>query len=134
MVRIILRYWVSSTSVRMELLRYPSPVLLVAHAYNIDKKIDDGLPLSGKVTDYAYTNTNWWWGGGAGGTVSSAWDGGNAQWLGGGGAPGTVISPSSTSCYDNGGNASATIQYSMTQNNGSGLNCAASFRMQGSAL
>jgi prepilin-type N-terminal cleavage/methylation domain-containing protein len=104
------------------------PSLTVAQAYAIDKKTDDGLPLSGRVIVQAFTNTNWW--GNSGGTVSGAWYSGNMDWLGSGGAPGTATPASSTSCYDNGGNASNPMAYSLSQNNGAGVNCALSFKMQ----
>jgi hypothetical protein len=45
-------------------------------------------------------------------------------------SPGTSLGASSATCYDNGGNASATAQYSMGQNGGAGVNCALSFRFQ----
>jgi hypothetical protein len=37
---------------------------------------------------------------------------------------------SSTTCYDNGNTASVQQTYSLAQNNGAGLNCALSFKMQ----
>jgi hypothetical protein len=76
----------------------------VRQTYNIDAKIDDGLPLSGNVQAVyeisgGTTITN------ASNTTTS---GGNA-----------------TSCYD-----TTTGTYSITYNNGSGGNCALSFKMQ----
>jgi hypothetical protein len=72
--------------------------LTVSQAYNIDNKIDDGLPQSGNVTAI-YTN---------------------------GLAPHIVTSGgNSASCYD-----TTTSTYSTTINNGSGGNCALSFKMQ----
>jgi prepilin-type N-terminal cleavage/methylation domain-containing protein len=80
----------------------------------IDTKVDDGLPQSGRVTDqFDY--------------------GGAVEWGSGFGfapAPGNAAAASSTSCYDNGGNAAVTPTYSMAQNGGAGANCALSFQFQ----
>ena len=83
--------------------------LTVQEAYSIDNKIDDGLPQSGNVTAI-YVN-------------------GAATYTGG--LPGTVIWPWSGSCYDNGGNASAVVHYSVNYSGGgNGVNCALSFKFQ----
>lgn len=98
-----------------------NPGLSVQQAYAIDSKVDDGLPLSGKVqplyVNYALTNDSYC----------------NAYSQGVG-----VIGPytttattgSSTTCYDNGGVAGATQKYSLNQNGGNGINCALSFKIQ----
>jgi prepilin-type N-terminal cleavage/methylation domain-containing protein len=104
-----------------------APGLTVAQAYAIDTKTDDGLPQSGNVMA-VYVN---------------GWNGSYMSWAKGGGsatsttgdvaygaAPGTAAAPSSNTCYDNGGNASNPMQYSMSQSNGSNVNCALSFRFQ----
>jgi hypothetical protein len=86
--------------------------LTIQQAYNIDKKIDDGLPQSGQVqAQYLEFGVAWAGGGGVQGA-----------------APGTAASGSSTTCYDNGGNASASMTYSLNQNNGTGINCGLSFQ------
>jgi len=92
-----------------------NPGLSVAQAYQIDTKIDDGLPQTGRVTAlYAngYSTYN---------TGLLAWSGPSD----------TSATPgSSSTCYDNGGNAGTTQQYSVEMNNGSNVNCGISFRMQ----
>jgi prepilin-type N-terminal cleavage/methylation domain-containing protein len=91
--------------------------LTVRQAYDIDKKMDDGMPSTGRVTSMHIT-------------------GAGSQWAIGGGnnnavnAPGIAASPSSFTCYDNGGNASSPMQYSLSYNNGNGVNCALSFQFQ----
>ena len=83
-------------------------------AYNIDQKMDDGLPQTGKVTaTYANFNNGWW---AAGGGVQGA-------------ADTSATSPSATTCFDN-GSVAGTQQYSMSQNKGTGVNCALSFKFQ----
>jgi hypothetical protein len=84
--------------------------LTVLQAYNIDKKVDDGFPYTGRVI--AAQN---------GGYVGLA-PGGNGQ---------PQPSPSSpTTCYDNNNVWEAPEMYSMEINNGSGINCALSFQFQ----
>lgn len=84
--------------------------LSVQEAYAIDKKFDDGLPLSGKVLAiFLYGSVNY---AGSGGPASLA------QW------------PWSGSCYDNNGVAGAAPNYSVEQSGGNGLNCALSFQFQ----
>ena len=86
-----------------------TPGLSVSQAYNIDKKVDDGLPLSGKIT------TNFISGGATSPPIVTS--------------PNTTTSGgNSSSCYD-----TTTNTYSMGQNNGANVNCALSFQMQGAA-
>ena len=97
--------------------------LTVSEAYAIDKKIDDGLPQSGSTTAI---DADWWTSGGGfplGDNDSST--GGPVV-----AGDGVATTPSSTTCYDNGGVAGATEQYSMGTNGGSGINCSLSFRFQ----
>jgi|SRR5665213_357587 len=91
----------------------PNMGISVSQAYSIDTKIDDGMPYSGNVT-----------------TTIPIW--GGALFVGNDGGPLTEpISPSATTCVDNGGSNSGLPQrYSMSVNNGSGLNCALSFKFQ----
>lgn len=77
--------------------------ITVAQAYAIDKKIDDGLPQSGNATAF-YPNYDYSW------TPRLARN-----------AP--TASP--TTCFD-----TTTAAYSITQNNGSGVNCGLSFKLQ----
>jgi prepilin-type N-terminal cleavage/methylation domain-containing protein len=90
-----------------------NPALSVVESYNIDQKIDDGLPQSGNVLAQ-YMNLNTYWIDGAG------------SW-----APPTTTATegSSTTCYDN-GNVAGPQKYSVEINNGAGVNCALSFQFQ----
>ena len=83
--------------------------ITVAQAYAIDNKIDDGLPMSGRVNSPI--------GGSSFGFVNGIVDNGPNF-------------SSSTSCYDNGGVNGVVPHYSINQNGGAGLNCALSFRFQ----
>lgn len=94
-----------------------TPALTVKQAYVIDTKIDDGYPQTGNVkAEYLSVDILW----------TDGWDftTGVPTYN-----PGP-ISPSSTSCYDDGGNSNAKMQYSLAQNGGSGRNCALSFAFQ----
>lgn len=71
-----------------------SPGMTVQQAYGIDKKMDDGLPMSG--------------------IVIAAYVSGNVEVL----AP-NAATPSATTCFD-----STSGQYSVSQNGGLGVNCA----------
>jgi prepilin-type N-terminal cleavage/methylation domain-containing protein len=98
-----------------------NPALTVQQAYAIDTKVDDGLPMSGRVL----ANYN---------ADGPAWSGGQS----GGFTPFTTATAgSATSCFDNSaasggspGVAGATQHYSMEMNNGTGANCALSFQFQ----
>ncbi len=83
---------------------WSNPGLTVHQAYSIDQKIDDGLPTTGSVTA-AYISSSTFW------------------------AP-YATTPSSSTCIDQGGNASNPVQYSLSQNGGAGVNCALSFQFQ----
>ncbi len=85
------------------------PGLTVMQAYSMDKKVDDGMPTSGRAMAYIPRIGPLWIG-----TADSL----------------TPVSGSSTTCYDNSGNASSPIVYSINQNAGAGVNCALSFRFQ----
>ena len=81
-----------------------APGLTVSQAYNIDKKIDDGLPTTGNVlAQYLVPAT---------------------------GAPGWSFSAGSsgpTTCYDT---SSGTAAYSISYKNGNLVNCGISFQFQ----
>lgn len=98
--------------------------MTVNQAYNIDKKIDDGLPQSGSVMA-VYLN----WQTSLPGSIAWAAGGGNFGASTGGGASTTAATPyANTNCYDN--NGVAGIQkYSLSQN-ANQQNCALSFRFQ----
>lgn len=89
--------------------------LAVSQAYAIDTKVDDGLPLTGNVLAAYAGGNNWIW-----------CNGGQNI------APPTssTISPSASTCFDNGGNASNTMKYSVQYSNGSNVACALTFKMQ----
>jgi prepilin-type N-terminal cleavage/methylation domain-containing protein len=99
---------------------YSSPTgISVAQAYNIDKKIDDGMPESGSVLACS---------------VGVPPNGAQAiYWSSGDNGPTdttTAIAPSPTTCYDNKGNGANPKAYSMGQNAGVGMNCGLSFQFQ----
>lgn len=83
--------------------------LSVQQAYNIDKKIDDGLPLRGNVLARYLTFGSISWAGTAGSSAT----------------PG-----SSTTCYDNGNVGGAEQQYSLAQNSCVQTNCALTFKLR----
>jgi len=96
---------------------HSAKTLTVQQAYNIDKKIDDGFPTTGQVIAcdinsgfYYWTETPTW-----ATCYTSTW---------------TAHAGSSTTCMDNGNVNGGTVQYSLTQNNGNGQNCALSFQFQ----
>ena len=99
---------------------WSSTNLTVKQAYNIDSKIDDGLPQTGNVITL-YINNNIY-------GFASTWAAGNAA----GALPGTPAASSPTTCYDNGGDTTGLVPmtYSLSQNNGAGANCALSFKFQ----
>lgn len=77
-----------------------APALSVTQAYNMDKKVDDGLPATGRIL--ALCLSDWW--------IYPT----NSQ-----------ASDSATSCYNNNTNA-----YSTDISQGGGLNCPLSFKLQ----
>jgi prepilin-type N-terminal cleavage/methylation domain-containing protein len=88
----------------------------VIDAYNIDQKIDDGLPTSGRVTTQV--------------TMGS----GNDDWVGqNNNAWPTLpakVSRTASSCFDNGNVVGAPFTYTLAKNNGAGTNCALAFQFQ----
>jgi prepilin-type N-terminal cleavage/methylation domain-containing protein len=80
--------------------------LTVKQAYDIDQKIDDGLPNAGRVQAMFLGSTF------SGSSVVVQW-------------ATNASSPSSTTCFDTTSN-----QYSVAQSNGSGVNCGLSSQMQ----
>jgi len=96
----------------------------VAQTYAIDAKIDDGQPQTGRVLA-VFVNGDPVWSVPAGTTgIDTVVD---TPTLGG--VTGNV-NPSKTTCYDNSNGTSATYQYSLEENGGSGQNCALSFMFQ----
>jgi len=84
----------------------------VRQAYNIDKKIDDGFPQSGNVVaQYLNHLVN---------ATFPAWVGASDN---------SATPASATTCYDNNG-VQGTQKYSFGYNNGTGSNCALSFKFQ----
>jgi prepilin-type N-terminal cleavage/methylation domain-containing protein len=98
-----------------------TPGLTVKQAYDIDKKIDDGLPQLGNVRTLFLNRGS--------GYVSAIWAGTNPAISGN--AYTTATPGSTTTCFDNGNAAGVTQQYSLEINSGAGVNCALSFKMQG---
>lgn len=96
------------------------PTMKVSVAYNIDQKIDDGFPQSGKVLA-AYLG---YWSGFGGHSAMWAEAGNNNDF-----PTVATIAASSTTCYDTGG-VSGVPKYSVGQNSGNGMNCALSFKFQ----
>jgi len=96
---------------------WANPGMTVQQAYAIDGKIDDGLPLTGRVLAAYISSNNWYWNNLS---VSNQ-------------APPTTSSayrPSSTNCMDNGFPVQYPMQYSIEISNGANVNCALSFRFQ----
>ena len=95
------------TSINSSGQLFSNTQISVTQAYNLDKKIDDGMPTTG-IVQAVYIN---------GGYLAGA----------------TSIPPSgspdtASTCYNN-----STNTYSNNVNKGSGPNCALSFKMQGQA-
>jgi prepilin-type N-terminal cleavage/methylation domain-containing protein len=102
---------------------YSAPALTPQQAYNMDKKIDDGLPQSGSVTAQYVTRSlsvyaSWAAGGGVAGASTAS-----------NGPTTAATAQTSTTCYDN-GSGSGAMQYSIGTTAGNNLNCALSFRFQ----
>lgn len=97
-----------------------SPSLTVQQAYAVDMKMDDGFPQTGRVVAN-YVN----WGFGSG-NPGYGWAG---TAISGASSYTTATAGSASSCFDNGG-VVGMQNYSITQNNGTGVNCALSFRFQ----
>ncbi len=92
-----------------------APGMTVSQAAAIDFKIDDGFPQTGRILAVYLTAGNVYWTDGISPMLQAANTG--------------ATSGSPITCYDN-GNVSGTQKYSLAQNNGAGVNCALSFRMQ----
>ncbi len=85
----------------------------VSQAYQIDKKVDDGLPQSGAVMAMGPIFMNGIWSG----TTNMCVPPYTTATLG-----------NASTCFDNNNVAGAAQQYSVTQNGGSGINCSLSFK------
>jgi len=83
--------------------------MTAVQAYQIDKKVDDGFPVSGNVT--------------------ATWDNGTLAENAAAPAVNVAVSDTSTSCYNTSSGATPGA-YSVGLNNGAGANCAMSFRFQ----
>jgi hypothetical protein len=100
------------------------PSLTPLEAFNIDKKMDDGLPGTGSVisayqpwSNVSPTTNTFHWADGLGVVVASLT------------LPTTAKAAVATSCTDN-NNISGEQNYSIGQISGNGLNCAVTFRMK----
>jgi len=88
--------------------------LTAKQAANMDAKVDDGLPTSGRMLAVNLDSNNWWW---AGSGV------GNSP------PPTSATSPSSTTCFDNANTAGGILKYSVSTK-GQYVTCDLVFRMQ----
>jgi prepilin-type N-terminal cleavage/methylation domain-containing protein len=97
-----------------------TPGVTVAQAAAIDTKLDDGLPFSGSVQAVGLSNDPVW-------STSRSWGGDvlNTSF-----PTGSNLAANSSSCADNGNNASNTTRYSIEVSNGANVNCALSFKFQ----
>jgi prepilin-type N-terminal cleavage/methylation domain-containing protein len=94
----------------------------VQMAHKIDSKMDDGYPQTGNVqTMFAALNCTL-----CHITGATFGDGRGVQVVSGTGA----TPASATTCFDNGNVAGVTQQYSLTYDNGVGMNCALSFNLK----
>ncbi len=87
--------------------------MTVAQAYAIDSKMDDGNPITGRVT--------------ASGLMYGNYPGWAAVRFFLFTQP---VNPSATTCFDDSNTVGSPWKYSMQVNNGAGLNCALSFQFQ----
>lgn len=90
----------------------------VWQAYQMDKKIDDGLPETGNVLAIYVSGQHGLWSNGLDSNFTLQSPVTNAD------------SQSSTSCFDNGGSASVAPTYSITADSGREINCGLSFRIK----
>ena len=95
-------------------------------AYNIDRKIDDGLPQMGNITAMTLDGNYSIWAAGAetGGDFDPTTQGPVVA------GDGVQTPPSDNTCYDNNNQPGGLEQYSIGYNNGTGQNCALSFKFQ----
>jgi prepilin-type N-terminal cleavage/methylation domain-containing protein len=94
---------------------YARPAITTLQAFNIDTKIDDGLPQSGKVRPYM------------------PWGYGDVYWAAGGatGAAGTgPTQGTATTCYDNDNQNGRRQHYSTEMDGGMDTNCTVALQMQ----
>ena len=98
----------------------PGKGMTVQQAYNIDTKMDDGFPQTGRVQAVYLTCAEATWANDDLGSQTGT--GGNGP------ANGVATPPSATTCYDDRGVTGAARQYSTQQNNGGGVNCGLSFQ------
>jgi prepilin-type N-terminal cleavage/methylation domain-containing protein len=91
--------------------------LSVQQAYSMDKKIDDGIPQSGRVLAFSLAGSNYpQWAGNSTNNYGQSFT--------------TATAGSSSTCFDNGNSAGAAQQYSIETANGSNVNCTLSFQFQ----
>lgn len=111
---------------------FTTTTMTVQQAYGIDKKMDDGLPQSGRVMAMYYGMMNFWAAGGNSSSFGQANGGACDSALCGPVVPGDGIATAAdaTTCYDNGNVPGATEHYSLGFNAGANPNCALSFQFQ----
>ena len=101
-----------------------SPGITVATAHNIDAKIDDGFPQTGRVqADYCASE---------GGYTAPLWSlaGSTGEFPFQGPSDTSATTGTNFTCYDNGGNGGSPQQYSLEMNGGNAANCGISIQMQ----
>lgn len=117
--------------------------MTVRQAYEIDRKIDDGLPQAGLVLAM-YANGRAYspddesvgdvWAAGGDASVTGGACSVNGNYSGGPVRAGSFtpigVSASDRTCYDTGGSFYASATYSVGYNGGMGVNCALSFRFK----
>lgn len=91
--------------------------LSVLQAYNIDQKIDDGLPQAGRIQAKHYNTV--------GGTLYSYWASTSNI-----ATPYTTATPSGNNCFNNGNVNGATQLYSIGVNGGNGKYCAIAWNVR----
>lgn len=104
---------------------YWTPGLTVSQAYNIDKKVDDGLPQSGSVLAMYPYNGLVYWAAGGGGALNGNY---GASTYPQNGPTTAATAYNAVNCFDN-NNVTGTQKYSLAQNSNQ-VNCSLSFRFQ----
>lgn len=101
--------------------------MTVASAYDIDQKIDDGKPQSGRILAWYLTGGGVRWAAGSGGYQNGVCGAAAGAACTAGALPTTAATAqSATTCYDNNNTAGAEMQYSLAR--ASSVNCAISYR------
>jgi len=116
-------------SIPQNMTGYPNTmaIMTVRQAYDIDTKIDDGLPQSGRVMAYFNMVGVGW---AAGGTNPVARTYVYGAHSGSNGPTTNSTAASASTCYDNGASAGVAQHYSIGTNGGAGSNCGLTISFQ----